>query len=238
MQGHKPWSPSFKAEQPCSATYILECPWIRPRLEVTWDHGLLPLLPHRLLSREPLNNLYASKTVSGSASRKLGLRQCSWEAQYIKQIKELFHLYLGGGQVMVTGWFSWIYGDLRWNFPENSLEIIQQIESESRSVVSDSLWPHGLYRPWNSPGQNTGMGSLSLLQGIFPTQGLNPGLLHCRRILWSEPPGKPKNTGVGSLSLLQGIFPTQELNRGLLHYRQILYQLSYQESPQQIEERT
>ena len=38
--------------------------------------------------------------------------------------------------------------------------------------------------PWNSPGQNTGVGSLSLLQGIFPTQGSNPGLLHCRWILY------------------------------------------------------
>ena len=57
-------------------------------------------------------------------------------------------------------------------------------ESESGSVVSNSLWPHGLYSPWNSPGQNTGMGSLSLLQGIFPTQRLNLGLLHCRRILF------------------------------------------------------
>ena len=38
--------------------------------------------------------------------------------------------------------------------------------------------------PWNSPGQNTGVGSHSLLQGIFPTQGLNPGLLHGRRILY------------------------------------------------------
>ena len=36
---------------------------------------------------------------------------------------------------------------------------------------------------WNSPGQNTGVSSLSLLQGIFPTQGSNPGLLHCRWIL-------------------------------------------------------
>ena len=43
---------------------------------------------------------------------------------------------------------------------------------------------HGLYSPWNSPVQNTGVGSLSLLQGIFPTQGLNPGLLHCRWILY------------------------------------------------------
>ena len=56
--------------------------------------------------------------------------------------------------------------------------------SESHSVVSDFLRPHGLYSPWNSPGQNTGMGSLSLLQGIFPTQGLNPGLPHCRQILY------------------------------------------------------
>ena len=57
--------------------------------------------------------------------------------------------------------------------------------SESRSVVSDSLRPHGLFfSPWNSPGQNTGVGSLSLLQGIFPTQGSNPGLPHCRQILY------------------------------------------------------
>ena len=65
----------------------------------------------------------------------------------------------------------------------------------------------------DSPGKNTGVRCHALLQGIFPTQGSNPGLLHCRRILFpSEPPGKPKNTTVGSLSLLQGIFPTQELN--------------------------
>ena len=50
--------------------------------------------------------------------------------------------------------------------------------------MSDSLWPYGLYSPWNSPGQNTGVGSLSLLQGIFPTQRANPGLLHCGRILY------------------------------------------------------
>ena len=56
-------------------------------------------------------------------------------------------------------------------------------EVESRSVVSDSLRPHGLYSPWNSPGQNTGVGSLSLLLGIFPTQGWIPVLPHCRQIL-------------------------------------------------------
>ena len=57
-------------------------------------------------------------------------------------------------------------------------------ESESCAVMSDFLWPHGLHSQWISPGQNTGVGSLSLLQGIFPTQGPNPGLPHCRWILY------------------------------------------------------
>ena len=50
--------------------------------------------------------------------------------------------------------------------------------------MSSSLGSHELYSPWTSPGQNTGVGSLSLLQRIFPTQVLNPGLLHCRQILY------------------------------------------------------
>ena len=57
-------------------------------------------------------------------------------------------------------------------------------ESESHSVVSNSLWPHGLYSPQKSPSQNTGVDSCSLLQGIFPTQGWNPALPHCRWILY------------------------------------------------------
>ena len=75
------------------------------------------------------------------------------------------------------------------------------MKSESRSVVSDSLRHivHRLYSPWNSPGQNTGVGSLSLLQGIFPTLGSNPGLLHCRGILYQlshkgRPPYNESNT--------------------------------------------
>ena len=84
----------------------------------------------------------------------------------------------------------------------------------------------------SSSGKNNGVGCHAFLQGIFPTQGSNPGLLHCRQIfLPSEPPWKPKNTGVDSLSLPQGIFPTQELNWGFLYCRQILYQLSYQGGP-------
>ena len=57
----------------------------------------------------------------------------------------------------------------------------------SCSVVSNSLQPHGLQPtrflcPWNSPGQNTGVGCHSLLQGIFPTQGSKPGFMHCSQI--------------------------------------------------------
>ena len=97
---------------------------------------------------------------------------------------------------------------------------------KTRSVVSNSFQPHGLYSPWNSPGQNTEVGSLSLLQGIFPTQGLNPGiksrsLTMQEDSLLAEAQAKPKNTRVGSLSLLQWIFLTQKLNWGLLHCRQI-----------------
>ena len=69
----------------------------------------------------------------------------------------------------------------------------------SRWVVSDSLWPHGLYLtrllcPWDSPGQNTGWGCHLLLQGISPTWGLNSDFLHCRNFftIWAtaNPTGK------------------------------------------------
>ena len=67
----------------------------------------------------------------------------------------------------------------------------------SHSVVSDSLWPHGLgptrlLCPWDSPGKNTGMDCHFLLQGIFPIQGSNLDLLHCSQILYSQSPqGSP-----------------------------------------------
>ena len=64
--------------------------------------------------------------------------------------------------------------------------------SEGRSVMSNTLRPHGLYNPWNSPGQNTGAGSLSLLQGDLPDPGIetrSPALQ--ADSLPVEPPGKP-----------------------------------------------
>ena len=73
-------------------------------------------------------------------------------------------------------------------------------ESVSRSVMADSLGPHGLYParllcPWDSPGKNTGVGCHALLQRIFPTQGSNPGILYL--LYWQSgslplvPSGKP-----------------------------------------------
>ena len=71
--------------------------------------------------------------------------------------------------------------ELNWTEPEIWCPLLYL---ESRSVVSDSLQLRGLRSPWNSPGQNTGVGSHSLLRGIFPTQGSNLGLLHCGRIVY------------------------------------------------------
>ena len=72
-----------------------------------------------------------------------------------------------------------------------------------------TLGPHGLYSPWNSPGQNTGVGSLAVLQEIFPIQGLNPGLPHCRATCSSpaEPQGKPKFTREDSHPFSSGSSP-------------------------------
>ena len=78
------------------------------------------------------------------------------------------------GQRSLEGYSLWGLKKSDW------VEVLTFYGSESCSVVSDSLRPHGC--PWNSPGQNTGVGSRSLLQGIFPTLGLNPGLVHCSRI--------------------------------------------------------
>ena len=66
---------------------------------------------------------------------------------------------------------------------KNNQYVLRRFIKQS-STVSDSLGPHGLYSPRNSPGQYTGVGSLSLLQGIFLTQGSKPGLPHCRWFLY------------------------------------------------------
>ena len=89
-------------------------------------------------------------------------------------------------------------------------------ESESCSVMSDSLRPRGLYSPWNFPGQNTGVGSLSLLQGIFPTQESNKPRSPTLQAdsLPAEPPGKPKNPGVGKHIPSLGDLPNPRIKPG------------------------
>ena len=71
--------------------------------------------------------------------------------------------------------------------------------------MANSLGPHGLHSPWNSPGQSTGVGSLSPLQGIFPTKGSNPGLPHFRQILYQvSHKGNPRTLNMRSIILTIG----------------------------------
>ena len=112
--------------------------------------------------------------------------------------------------------------------------IWKESESESCLVVSDSLWPHGLYRPWNSPGQNTRVGSFSLLQRIFPTQGSNSGLPHCKWILYHlNHQGSPRILEWVAYSFSRGSSWPRNWTGSIwfLHSRWILYQLRYQGSP-------
>ena len=95
--------------------------------------------------------------------------------------------------------------------------LVGESESESRSVMSNSLPSHGLYSPWNSPGQNTGVGSFSLLQGIFPTQGSNPGLPHCRQILYQL----SHQVGEGPMQSMAGV-PRSKVEPLALGFRESL----------------
>ena len=104
-------------------------------------------------------------------------------------------------------------------------------ENESCSVMSDSLRPLGLYSPWNSPGQNPGVGSLSLLQEIFLTQGSNPGLPHCQRISYQlSHKGSPRILEWVAYLFSRGSSWPPSWPQGLLHCRKILYQLNYERS--------
>ena len=77
--------------------------------------------------------------------------------------------------------------------------------------------PGRLYSPWNSSGQNTGVGSLSLLQGIFQTQGSNSGLLHCRRILYQlSHQGSSESMGVFAKSPVHHSLATSDKQNDLL----------------------
>ena len=109
------------------------------------------------------------------------------EAQKVRDVTFMAHLWL----ILIVVWLK---------PTQHCKAIIIQLKkdgSESGSFLSNSLWLHGLYSPWNSPGTSTsssrfrasfwfeaGGMRLSLLQGIFPTQRSNPSLPHCRQIFY------------------------------------------------------
>ena len=103
----------------------------------------------------------------------------------------------------------------------------------SRSVLSNSLWPHGLQParllcPWDSPGKNTGVGCHALLQQIFPTQGSNPGLPHYRQSLYHlSHQGNPRILEWVAYPFSRGTSQPKNWTR-VSYCRRILYQLSYQ----------
>ena len=86
--------------------------------------------------------------------------------------------------------------------------------NESHSVVSKSLQGHRLYSPWNSPGQKNAVGTHSLLQQIFPTQGLNPGLPHWKQILYQlSHQGSPRILGWLAYPFSSGSSPPRNRTR-------------------------
>ena len=87
--------------------------------------------------------------------------------------------------------------------------------------------PHGLYSPWNPPGQTLEWVAFPFSRISSQPRDRTQFSRIAGGFFTAEPPGKPQKTGMGSLSLLQWIFLTQESNQGLLHCRRILYQLSY-----------
>ena len=116
------------------------------------------------------------------------------------------------------------YSAVGWNVLYMSVRAIWCMKVKVTQLCPSSLRPHGRYSPWSSPGQDTGVGSHSFLQGIITTQGLNPGLPHCRQILYqlshqrgpripewvaypfSRGTSRPRNRTVVS-SIAGGLFP-------------------------------
>ena len=105
------------------------------------------------------------------------------------------------------------------------MKLLEESESVSHSFVSNSLRPHGLEParllcPWDSPGTNTVVISHSLLQGIFPSQGLNLCLPHCRQILYHlSHQGSPKRQ---LLLICDNLKHRQQKKKNVLHQEEKL----------------
>ena len=125
-------------------------------------------------SKEELKSLLKVKEESENASLKLNIQKmkimafgpitwCQIDGETMETVTEFIFL---GSKVTVDSDCS--HEIKRCLF--FGIKAMTNLKSESTSVLSNSLQTHGLYSPWNSLGQNTGVGSLSLLQGIFPTR--------------------------------------------------------------------
>ena len=134
-------------------------------------HVRLFVTPWTVAHQAPLSMGFSRiKTASPESPALVGrffTPQATWEASHVPS-EHLYHLQLNRAKYVKTFLTSY-----------SAESPVKKVKVTGHA----SLQPHGLHSPWNSPGQNAGMGSLSLLQGIFPTQGLNPGLPHCRQIL-------------------------------------------------------
>ena len=136
------------------------CLWPSRMSRVPCSSLLMCLLP----SKERKSNQYH---VGRANHEPQSCRQCQW--LLLEPLPGWWHLPRDTFLVV----FRWQWSGVKW--------------SETHSVMwvqPQSLRLHGLYSPWNYPVQNTRVRSLSLLPGILPTKGSNPGLLHCKQILY------------------------------------------------------
>ena len=123
---------------------------------------------------------YCSQVADNDATKRKNTSITTWYlvcSSYSPTISLLLHLLTTTNMSFISVILSLQKVLYKWNHTVYNLWV-------KVAQSCPTLQPHGLYSPWHSPGQNTGVDSLSLLQGIFPTQGLNPGLPHYRQILY------------------------------------------------------
>ena len=122
----------------------------------------------------------------GHSEQCVVISRCSLDCSFLYLLIQFFVSFLEWIWVKHASWPSPLLNPFLMTTPRTFLE-----GKSFLLIAPQALWT--LNSPWNSPGQNTGVGSLSLLQGIFPTQGWNPGLLPCRWILYQlSHQGSPK----------------------------------------------
>ena len=162
---------------------------------------------------------------------------CYWEHLCVRDYDRHFHMLLC--YFLLCYFTSFVSSEdsvTRWSWAWTLVS--DHLSSNPRSTISWYQFPHqktnSLLCPWNFPVKNTGLGCHFLLRGIFPTQRLNPGLLHCAlekemaihscTLAWMEEPDRSQRVGHGWATSLS-------LSLSLLHCRQILYHQSHQGSP-------